>query len=208
MKDLIAAIEDLKSSDVKKIVDSRMKEFEAVGKKSADEIFSELCFCIMTANFNAEKSIKIQNELKNGFWLLPENELVEKLENFSHRFPKARAAYIVEARKHKSSLKEIFDNLKNEKELREWFVKNVKGIGYKESSHFLRNIGYKNFAIIDFHIIDLLAKYKLIEKPKTLTVKKYLEIEKLLKEIANKVNLNLAELDLYMWYLETGRVLK
>ncbi|MFX1600424.1 MAG: N-glycosylase, partial [Promethearchaeota archaeon] len=81
-------------------------------------------------------------------------------------------------------------------------------IGYKEASHFLRNIGYSNYAIIDFHIIDLLVQYNLIEKPKTLTKTKYLKIEQVLKGIANKLNLNLAELDLYLWYLETGKILK
>ncbi|MHA2326793.1 MAG: 8-oxoguanine DNA glycosylase, partial [Promethearchaeota archaeon] len=91
---------------------------------------------------------------------------------------------------------------------RDWIVKNIKGIGYKEGSHFLRNIGYNNLAIIDFHIIDLLVKSHLIEKPKTLTKKKYLEIEELLKLIGKKLKLNLAELDLYLWYTETGKVLK
>lgn len=81
----------------------------------------------------------------------------------------------------------------------------------KEASHFLRNIGYKNLAIIDFHIIDLLVKENLIKfdrKKKSLTKNKYLEFEKILKNLAEKCQVNLAELDLYLWYLETGKVLK
>ena len=74
--------------------------------------------------------------------------------------------------------------------------------------NMLRNIGYKKLAIIDFHIIDILEKYGLIEKPKTMTKNKYLEIEDILKKLAKKVNLSLAELDLYLWYKETGKVLK
>ena len=97
---------------------------------------------------------------------------------------------------------------KSEADLREWIVKNVKGLGYKESSHFLRNIGFQDYAIIDFHIVDLLVKHDLIEKPKTMTKSKYLEIEKILKEIGEKLELNMAQLDLYLWYLETGKVLK
>ena len=104
-------------------------------------------------------------------------------------------------------LKEIVQ-FKNTNEIRDWIVKNVKGIGYKESSHFLRNIGFDNYAIIDFHIIDLLINHNLIKKPKYLTKKKYLEIENLLREIARKTDLTLAELDLYLWYLETGKILK
>ncbi|MCS7106383.1 MAG: N-glycosylase, partial [Candidatus Aenigmarchaeota archaeon] len=122
-------------------------------------------------------------------------------------FPKTRANYIVEVRKFKDELKNIFGKL-SEEELREWLVKNVKGLGYKEASHFLRNIGYKNFAIIDFHILDLLERFGLIKKPKSLSRKKYLEIENLLKKIAEKAKLSLAELDLYLWYLETKKVLK
>ena len=38
--------------------------------------------------------------------------------------------------------------------------------------------------------------------------KKYLEIEGLLRKIAGKTGLTLGELDLYLWYLETGKILK
>ncbi|HOW37251.1 MAG TPA: N-glycosylase, partial [Candidatus Pacearchaeota archaeon] len=77
-------------------------------------------------------------------------------------------------------------------------------------SHFLRNIGYKNVAIIDFHIVDLLVRENLIEQPKSksLTPKKYLEIENILRKIAEKTKTSLGELDLYLWYKETGTVLK
>jgi N-glycosylase/DNA lyase len=41
-----------------------------------------------------------------------------------------------------------------------------------------------------------------------MTKKKYLEIEEILKKIGDRLNLNMAELDLYLWYLETGKILK
>ena len=73
----------------------------------------------------------------------------------------------------------------------------------------MRNIGYKNLAIIDFHILDLLVKNNLLkEKPKTLTKGKYLEIENILRKLAQKLCITLAELDLYLWYLETGKIVK
>jgi N-glycosylase/DNA lyase len=84
----------------------------------------------------------------------------------------------------------------------------VTGIGYKEASHFIRNIGHTDCAIIDFHILDILARSGLIDKPKTLTRKKYLEIEDVLRRIGARSSLNLGELDLYLWYMETGKVLK
>ncbi len=210
MQSLIKIIENLKNSPIKQIIDSRMKEFSELGKKSSNEIFKELCFCLLTANFSAHGGIKIQDAVGDGFLILPEDELAKKLSELGHRFPNTRAKYIFEARKYKEDIKEILNNLKNELEAREWIVKNIKGLGMKEASHFLRNIGYKNLAIIDFHILDLLARNNLIEKPKSksLQPKKYIEIENLLGEIAKKTNLSLGELDLYLWYEETGKVLK
>ncbi len=203
---LLNLIENLRNTEIKSLVDTRIKEFKDMRNKPSNEIFKELCFCILTANFNAEKSIKIQKKIDNGFLTLPEEKLAEKLKKLGHRFPRTRAKYIVGARKHLPYLKDIL-NLE-ENFLREWLVKNVKGLGYKEASHFLRNIGYENFAIIDFHILDLLSKHEIIKKPKTLSRKKYFEIEEILRNIALKLNLTLAELDLYLWYTETGKILK
>ena len=205
---LLASIEDLKSGEVGKLVDSRMKEFKKLGRKTDNDIFSELCFCILTANFNAERSIRIQDEIGDGFCGMSEPELATKLKSLGHRFPNVRAKYIAEARKHKNHLKQKIDNFESQTELRNWAASNIKGIGHKEASHFLRNIGFTDVAIIDFHIIDVLVKHVLIKRPKTLTPKKYLEIESVLKRLAEKVDMNLAELDLYLWYMETGKVLK
>lgn len=203
MKQLLSEIERLKKTEIKSVIDKRIKEFKS--KKSDNDIFSELCFCLLTANFNAEKSIKIQNNICNGFLTLPKEKLTKRLIELGHRFPNARSNFIVEARK--VPLAKAL-NIKDEKEIREFIVKNVKGLGYKESSHFLRNIGYDNLAIIDFHIVDLLVKNNIIKRPKTINKKIYLEIEAKLEDIANKSNLKLSELDLYLWYLETGKVLK
>jgi len=185
-----------------------LREFKEIGNGSSNEIFEELCFCILTANFSAERSMKIQMEIGDGFLTISKSDLARKLRELCHRFPNRRAKYIVDARKHKNILKDIVKTFNDDNELREWIVKNVKGIGYKEASHFLRNIGCTSFAIIDFHIIDVLTKHNVIEKPRVLTKRKYLEIEDLLGKIAGKSNVNLAELDLYLWYMETGKILK
>ena len=210
MKSIISVIEKLKKSEIKNIIDSRMKEFSDLRNKNSNEIFKELCFCFMTANFSAQGGIKIQNAIGNGFLTISEEELAKKLSELGHRFPNARAKFVILAQPHKDTIKDILEKLEDENLMREWIVKNIKGIGMKEASHFLRNIGYKNVAIIDFHIVDLLAKYGLIKKPKNraLTQKKYLEIEGVLKKISEAVGLNLGELDLYLWYEETGKILK
>jgi N-glycosylase/DNA lyase len=201
-------IKVLKNSAISKIIKEKIQEFERCGRKNCNAIFKELCFCILTANFDAERAIKIQKEIDDDFIFLDENELSKKLRIMGYRFPNIRAKFIAGAQKYKNNIKDIIQSFTDNYELREWFVKNIKGLGYKESGHLLRNIGFKDFAIIDFHIIDILVKYDFIERPKTLTRKKYMEIEELLKNIANEVELNLAELDLYLWYLETGKIFK
>ena len=206
--ELIKRLKLLEQSKISEVIRKRIKEFEKTGS-SPEKIFSELCFCILTANFSAERGIKIQRELENEFLIANEKRLAKMLKNLGYRYPNTRARYIVEARKKLSELMKILrDKTKNEPEIREWLVKNVKGLGYKEASHFLRNIGFKNIAVIDFHVLDVLEKYRLAEKPGALTRKKYLEIENVLRGLAKKLSISLAELDLYLWYMETGKVLK
>lgn len=207
MKNLIDKIETLKNSEIGNLVNQRINEFKNINRESNEELFQEMCFCILTANYNAEKSIKIQNEIQECFSTDTMDELSKKLKYYGHRFPNTRAKYISESLKCKDKLKDIVQ-FHDKQSLRNWIVNNVKGLGYKEASHFLRNIGFDDYAIIDFHIIDILYDNKLIQKPKTITKNKYLEIENLLKKLAKKTNLTLAELDLYLWYIETGKILK
>lgn len=203
-KELLTQINKLKKTNIKKLIDKRVKEFEALGKKK-DEIFNELCFCILTANSTAERCIAVQDKVGDGFQKLRKNDLIKKLKQLSCRFHTKRAGYIVEARNCCSELFQVLST--NPYQARKWLVKNVKGLGMKEASHFLRNIGFKDLAIIDFHIVDILVKNTIIKKPKNLN-KEYVKIEDKLREIAKKVKLSLAGLDLYLWYMETGRILK
>lgn len=209
MKELLLKLERLKDDkEVSGLVKGRMEQFRKVKSESKELLFKELCFCVMTANCGAEKCIEVHENISEGFITYSEKKLAQKLREYGYRFPNIRARYIVENRKHIDQIDHLVKNGESDKEKRKWIVKNIKGIGYKEGSHFLRNIGFKNCAIVDFHIVDLLVSYGLIQKPKTMTRTVYLEIEKVLKIIAEKSNLNLANLDLYLWYMETGKILK
>lgn len=208
MQELLDILQTLKTSTIKKRVDARLAEFREIKSEPIHSIFKELCFCIMTANCSAESCIEVQEKIGNGFLTLSGTELTSKFKEYCYRFPNIRSKFIIEAREKMDQLECVMKSADSGKDLREWIVKNIKGIGYKEASHFLRNIGYNEFAIVDFHIVDLLWKHDIVEKPKRMTKTKYLEIEEILKTIGSKVNLNLAELDLYLWYLETGKILK
>ncbi len=200
---LIKRIELLKPK-IEERIKNRLEEFR-VDKNNSKEHFIELCFCILVANNSIEKTEKVWNKIKYDFLNLSEDELRNKLKVSGYRFYKKRTDYIISGRKYIGEIKNILKS--EEKESREWLAENIKGLGFKEASHFLRNIGYRNFAILDRHVLRILLRYEIIdETPKTLTKKKYLEIENKVKKIGEKLNISLAELDLYLFYLATEKV--
>lgn len=208
MKELLNVLQSLKESEIKSIVDNRLREFSKIKDSDANNVFKELCFCIMTANCGAEKCIEIHEKIDAHFLTACQSEIADLFKEYGYRFPNLRSTYIAEAQEKTEVLYQKIQEGNGDDELRSWIVKNIKGIGYKEASHFLRNIGFTGYAIVDFHIVDLLVKYKLVDKPKTMSKGNYLKMEEILKQIGERAHLNMAELDLYLWYMETGKILK
>ncbi len=210
-------------SKVKPFVDKRISEFKNLRKCNITEfnfkpfldiepykadIFSEASFCILTANSSASLGIKIQKEVGiYGFKNFPLGKLFQIIRKNGHRFAMQRAERIVSLREKEKLLYEIM-NFKTGKEAREILVKNIKGYGYKEASHFLRNIGFDDIAIIDRHISRFLFEKGLVKPRKTITKRVYLECEEALEKICKDLRLTQAELDLYIFYIKTGKVLK
>ena len=118
----------------------RLKEFKMYRKR--EKVFLELVFCILVAGNSPVLIKRIWEKIGRGFLTLNEKKLSEKLRKLGYRFWRKRAKFIVQAR---NKIDEVYEAAKYGK--REWLVKNVKGIGWKEASHFLRNLSYKNFAI-------------------------------------------------------------
>ncbi len=207
--DLAGKVNELRRGEVYKRIARRIREFKDLGREGNEEWFSELCFCILTANSTARLGMKIQRELgSEGFLTLPLEELRHRLKAAGHRFPNTRARFIVEARRF-LGIKNIIEGFTYARQAREWLAENVRGVGYKESSHFLRNVGFDDVAILDRHVLSVLHEHGSIDGvPRSLTRGRYLEIERKLEELARKLGLTLGELDLYLWYLKTGKVLK
>ena len=85
----------------------------------------------------------------------------------------------------------------------------IKGIGYKEASHFLRNIGYRGYAILDKHILRTLHECGVLASPQPPTTKKkYLATEEQMRNFAAQLTINFDELDLLLWSNKTGEILK
>ena len=199
----------------KEAIKRRLEDFKKVWQQTDKRIFAELCYCLCTPQSKAEVCDRVITKLeKNNLLFVGSRKQIRPFLNLV-RFPENKTEYIVEAREfftedRELKIKERIKSFDNMQELREWLADNIMGLGYKEASHFLRNIGLgEELAILDRHILKNLEKYKVIEDiPKTLTRKKYLEIEKKMKEFSEKINIPLAELDLLFWSEETGKILK
>jgi N-glycosylase/DNA lyase len=195
---------------------ARLAEFAAVWQAGADErLWEEMVFCFFTGGCSARMGLRsieaVRPFLRDGSF----EELSGALSGV-HRYPFARAGYIVASRdflrehcglKLRHKLLSFEDDL----ERRDWLVreKRIKGLGYKEASHFLRNIGLKGYAILDKHILRSLAELKIIDEAKPPNTRsKYLRIEQQLKNFACRLEIDFDEMDLVLWSLKTGEILK
>lgn len=207
MDSLLQKVRELENSQINKVINDRLAEFESFKTKSDDEWFSELCFCILTANAKQKTGAAIQSQINaEGFKTLSQETLANLIKLNKHRFHNNKAKYIVGAREF-SNIKTIIKDM-TELQARDFLVNNVKGLGMKEASHFLRNTGGQNLAILDRHILSLLAEHDIIKRPKSLSVQAYKEIESKFAELASTLRMPLSKLDLFLWYMKTGEVLK
>lgn len=192
----------------KVLIKQRLNEFKRI---RPDDYFYELVYCLLTPQSSAVNAGLVVDSLrKKNFQtrnVNPERFLSNK--DSYIRFHKNKTRYLLEMKNKYPKIEyQLFFGYSAD-DIREWLVKNVKGIGYKEASHFLRNIGYKNMAILDRHILKNLVRVRVLkELPKSLPKKMYLEIEKKFLNYSKKINISMDELDLLFWSMETGEVLK
>lgn len=187
------------------VIRSRLNDFSKVNK---EDYFYEACFCILTPQSSAKQAWKCVLALKeNDFFNKNINPIIYLSDKI--RFHNNKSRYLLELKEKWNIIGKKLEEIKDNIKLREFLVNNVKGYGLKESSHFLRNCGFRDLAILDRHILKNLFKLNIIpEIPVTLTPKKYLEIEEKFKDFSNKINISMDELDLLFWSLETGEVFK
>ena len=195
--------------EAKSLVEERIEEFKNLGLFGSElELFSELSFCVLTANWSASGGMRAQKEIGPiGFLEFTLEELSKALSRRGHRFPNKRAEFIIENRRLIGSLKDIVSL--PTKEARKTLVREAKGIGWKEASHFLRNVGILDVAILDRHILKILFDEGLIVRiPKGWTEVRYNYIEEVFKKLSDRFRKSPGETDLYLWYLIKGKVEK
>lgn len=192
---------ELKKSAIKR----RLSDFKK--PRTEEQIFYELCYCIITAHGSAKAGRIAQNCLeKNDF--LRTGKTGNCLQGVRYRENKER--FILENRENILADKlSLCEHLSGDSfQLREKVAKDsrhFKGLGWKASSQFLRNIGFGRLAILDRHILKNLKELGVIDKmPASLTKKKYIEIERKLKAFCGKVKIPIDELDILIWTHESG----
>lgn len=200
-----------------KDIEKRLREFKEIWEKGSNEdIHAELSFCILTPQSKAVNAWKAITTLReNGLLFNGSAEDIVEYLNIV-RFKNNKAKYLVALREQMQNekgeivTKDFFNSIADVKDKREWIVKNIKGMAYKEAGHFLRNVGFgKEIAILDRHILKNLVKLEVIEDvPKSLSPKLYLEIEEKMKAYCKFISIPMDSLDLLLWYKEAGEIFK
>jgi N-glycosylase/DNA lyase len=194
--------------ELKKPIQKRLKEFKQV---PIDEYFYELCFCLCTPQSRAKNAFQVVEKLKaKNFQEKPFNP-VDILRDNNHyiRFHNQKAQRLLNARDYFPKVQEVLDSKLNNFEKRAEITKIVNGYGLKETSHFMRNIGYEGLAILDRHILKHLVYCNVYKEiPKVGSEKQYLEVEDKFLKFSAGVGIPIDDLDILFWSYETGEILK
>lgn len=187
----------------------RLAEFRAV---PAERHFHELCFCLMTPQSSAlqcnavAEELERRNFLEHGFDPAP---LLRSWQDGYVRFHNTKARRLLELRDRFGEVRALLASDMDDKPLRNQLAATVNGLGMKEASHFLRNIGRTRLCIVDRHIIRNLLRLGVLETwPASISVRRYLDIEERFEDLAERVGIPADELDLLLWQRETGFLLK
>jgi N-glycosylase/DNA lyase len=211
----ILSLEELMEiyNPVKGQIEARLGEFRLIWETASDEdLFRELVFCLLTPQSKARTCWKAVQRLDRKCMISTGEPTEIQEELVGVRFNQRKADYICRARLMfcERSLRATLSGFASPAVAREWLVENVMGLGYKEASHFLRNIGLgEDLAILDRHILKNLVLLGVIDEvPSSPTKKIYQEIEKKMAAFSKKAGIPMGQLDLLLWYKEAGEVFK
>jgi N-glycosylase/DNA lyase len=213
-KATLSSVDDLKAyhAHIRPFVLQRLEEFRETWERGDEAIFEELVFCILTAGASALMGLRGVEALRPVLWSATAEEIAERIH--FHLYPGARAQYIVAAREIVRNelggrLKSWIESWRGRDTRRDACVQKFKGIGYKEASHFLRNIGFRGYAILDKHILRSLHAFGVIDSDRPPSTRnRYLAIEQRYLAFANQVGIDPDELDLTLWASRTGMIVK
>ncbi len=200
--------------EIKPKIKERICEFEAIRERGEErEFLAELLFCLLTPQSRAQYCW----DAACNIMLLPcggkdETAVLKCLSQVRFKYTKAQrvSQTVLNLKEQGQTLPEILKEFTDSREARVWSVNRFKGLGWKEGSHFLRNTGIGlDLAIIDRHILRMMVQLGLLKDiPKTITAKRYLELEDLIRAFSGYTQIPVSHLDLLFWYVQTGTIFK
>ncbi len=204
MNEIISTLEKV-YNEINQDIKEKLRSFR---EKNKEGIKMELVFCLLTPQSEAKKCWDVVKKIEKQKFPLEERIILKCLDGVRFKFKKAN--YVKQALEN---FDRTYERIKREKDyfkLREYLVESIKGIGWKEASHFLRNIGKgDNFAILDRHILNCLKRYEVIKEiPVNISRKIYFEIENRMRSFSAKLKIPLSHLDFLFWYIEKGEIFK
>jgi len=201
---------------IRRQIESRLQDFETIRETGSDEdLFVELAFCLLTPQSKARTCWKAVELLLAGDTLF--HGCADDIRDKIHivRFKNKKSKYITEARdfftrNERLIVRSPLMALRNVHQKREWLVHRIKGMGYKEASHFLRNIGFGDgIAILDRHILKNMKALGIINSiPGSISARQYIETEARLMSFSKDIAIPLNHLDFVFWFKETGDIFK
>lgn len=167
---------------VGRLIAERIAEFGAV---EPHEYHYEMLYCLLTPQSRALHAGIVVDKLRAAGW--PERSIdpVPILRDPAHyiRFHNVKGARLLRLRAMRNEVQELLQSPLDSQALRDALVAKIDGFGMKEASHFLRNIGRLDLAIIDRHILKHLFAAGAIDTiPKSMTPKRYRTVEAVFDE--------------------------
>jgi N-glycosylase/DNA lyase len=178
-----------------------------------DELWTSMSFCVLSSNVRLDSA----NKAHRAIWSIPllfdigdrtdnlELQLQNRLIGAGYRFHKTKAVKLanswVALRENHACLVDLINNSTDVLSVREYVVKMFPGIGIKQASMFLRDIGVTcELPVIDIHIRRFLSAHVAEFNP---SIKSdYLQAESWLGELARIHTSSVAAVDLAIWAAE------
>ena len=182
---------------------------------SEDNLWRELVYCILGSRVRFETVYAAVDRMYD-FNLLSSprsdsefNELEQNtVEALSTGYPyfRVRANHIRRAAEHiyksKGSIKNFLSNINDVRSARRLLATEVVGLGPKQASLYLRNIGFtKSIAVLDTHILTYLSWVGFVESPlkSVSSVGKYESLEESFINYAYSLGCSPDRFDLAVW---------
>lgn len=160
------------------------------------DIFYKLCFCILVPQTKFKTVYKVVEELKQASFygeIISKQQLLKLIS--SVRFKNRKSDYLLKAKYEFDAfyydLNVVLESELDSRAKRKFVIGRIKGLGLKAASHFLRDLGVTDLAIVDTHILKHLG---VIDKKFD-----YFTIEDKIRDQAYNHNISVAEYDAIIW---------